>query len=167
VPPERLIVDVTEEASHTDYDHILDAFTRLRLLGVGLTLDNFGTGYSSLTELCRMPFTEVKVDRSLIAELPYNHDAGVIAEAVAGLAHKLGLRACAAGVETVGALQALRAYGYDAVQGRAICEPITAAQLDALSREWRGPIASTEVLAAVDTGSRAQPIRRPQLARQE
>jgi EAL domain-containing protein (putative c-di-GMP-specific phosphodiesterase class I) len=136
---EQLNFDVTEESSNVDHDRLLDAFTRLRLLGIGLTLDNFGTGYSSLTELYTMPYTEVKIDRSLIGALPENVEAGIVVEAMAGLAHKLGLRICAAGVESAAALQELRAYGFDAVQGRAISDAIPASRIDELLRDWQSP----------------------------
>ncbi len=72
---------------------MLDVFTTLRLLGIGLTLDNFGTGCSSLTELCQMPFTEIKIDGSLVAGIPHERERSLIVRAIVELAHTLGLRA--------------------------------------------------------------------------
>ena len=64
IPPERLMLEVQETAALVDRELCMDAFTRLRLNGVGLALDDFGTGFSSLTELYRMPFNELKIDGS-------------------------------------------------------------------------------------------------------
>jgi EAL domain-containing protein (putative c-di-GMP-specific phosphodiesterase class I) len=98
-PPQLLVLDVTEALSLDDRSLLLDVFTRLRLLGVGLSLDNFGTGQSSLTELYGMPFSEI-VDNSLIADVPREREARVIVKAIVNLAHNLGLVVCAEGVET-------------------------------------------------------------------
>jgi EAL domain-containing protein (putative c-di-GMP-specific phosphodiesterase class I) len=85
-PPQQLVLDVTESQSVEDQDLLLDVFTQLRLLGVGLSLDNFGTGMSSLTEIYRMPFMEIKVDRTLIADALREREAGVVVQAIADLA---------------------------------------------------------------------------------
>ena len=69
VTPEQLTLEVTEAASLDDPDLVMDIFTRLRVKGVGLSLDDFGTGTSSLTQLYKMPFSEVKIDGSLICEV--------------------------------------------------------------------------------------------------
>lgn len=137
--PQQLLIDVTEEPLRRDYERILDVFTRLRIMNVDLVLDHFGTGYSSLTELYRMPFTEVKLDQSLIAELPHNREACIVVETLATLAHRLNLKACAAGVETDLALETLRSYDFDYVQGQALCEPVPAADIDDLIRHWHWP----------------------------
>ncbi|MHB8478639.1 MAG: EAL domain-containing response regulator, partial [Steroidobacteraceae bacterium] len=94
-PAQQLIFDVTESASTPDQDLVLDVFTRLGIRGVGLSLDNFGTGLSSLTELYRMPFSEIKVDHSLIAEMTRAKEARVIVKAIVDLAHALHMNACA------------------------------------------------------------------------
>ncbi|MGH8175625.1 MAG: EAL domain-containing response regulator, partial [Steroidobacter sp.] len=69
ITPEQLTLEVTEAASLHDPDLVMDIFTRLRVKGVGLSLDDFGTGTSSLTQLYKMPFSEVKIDGSLISEV--------------------------------------------------------------------------------------------------
>jgi len=137
--PEQLIIDVTEEPAQCDFRRIHDVFTRLRIMQVGLTLDHFGTGYSSLTALYRMPFTEVKLDQGLIVDLPHNREACLVVETLGNLAHRLGLKAGAAGVESEPALELLRGYGFDHVQGRALCEPVQASDIDGLLRHWHWP----------------------------
>src|SRR5688572_6662671 len=64
VSPGRLTIEVIEAASLKDRDHLKEVFLRLRMQGIGLSLDDFGTGYSSLTELYRLPFTDIKIDRT-------------------------------------------------------------------------------------------------------
>jgi EAL domain-containing protein (putative c-di-GMP-specific phosphodiesterase class I) len=123
VSPSRLILEVRESASLGDRDLCLDIFSQLRLAGVGLALDDFGSGFSSLTELYRMPFTEVKLDRTLIADAPKVTDAAKIVRAIIGLAHELSISVCAEGVETRAELDLLAAAGCDSAQGALLCEP--------------------------------------------
>lgn len=133
VPADCIAIDVTED-TQSDRGLVLDVFTTLRLLGIGLTLDNFGTGFSSLTELCQMPFTEVKIDGSLIDEVPQEREPSIIVRAIVELAHTLGLKACAAGVERPATLQYLREIGCDALQGRIVCDPTGAAEIERLAQ---------------------------------
>jgi EAL domain-containing protein (putative c-di-GMP-specific phosphodiesterase class I) len=143
-PPQQVVLDVTESRSVDDQNLLLDVFTRLRILGVGLSLDHFGTGMSSLTELYRMPFSEIKVDHSLIADVPREREARVIVKAIVNLAHSLNLSACAVGVETRQMLEFVRSAGFDTVQGRFFCEPVKAQDIEQIVRSWptTGPAAA-------------------------
>lgn len=136
VPPERVVLDVTEANSVEDRDLLIDVFTRLRILGVGLSLDNFGTGLSSLTELYRMPFSEIKVDSALIREAAHEREAQLIVKAIADLAHALGLSVCAEGVESRAILEFVLATQFDTAQGRLFCGPADAADVEKLVRNW-------------------------------
>lgn len=138
VPAQQLILDVTESPSEADRDLMLDVFTRLRILGIGLSLDNFGSGMSSLTELYRMPFSEVKVDHSLIADVSREPDAMLIVQAIAQLAHTLQLSVCAEGVETRQVLEFVRKVGFDTAQGRFFSGPVSAGEIERLVRTWPG-----------------------------
>jgi EAL domain-containing protein (putative c-di-GMP-specific phosphodiesterase class I) len=135
-PPQFLVLDVTESLNPEGQNLLLDVFTRLRILGVGLSLDNFGTGQSSLTGLYRMPFSEIKVDHSLIADVPREREARVIVKAIVDLAHTLGLTACAEGVETSQMLDFVRSAGFDSAQGRFFCEPVPAADIEGIVKTW-------------------------------
>src|SRR5687768_12714251 len=99
VTPEQLTLEVTEAASLDDPELVMDIFTRLRVKGVGLSLDDFGTGTSSLTQLYKMPFSEVKIDGALTAETMSSKPAATIAKAIIDLAHNLSLTVCAEGIE--------------------------------------------------------------------
>jgi EAL domain-containing protein (putative c-di-GMP-specific phosphodiesterase class I)/AmiR/NasT family two-component response regulator len=143
--PARLFtLDVTEATNHAGQHLLLDVFTRLRILGVGLSLDNFGTGQSSLTGLYRMPFSEIKVDHSLIADVPHEREARMIVKAIVNLAHGLGLAACAEGVESAPVLDFVRGAGFDSAQGRFFSEPVAAAEIPTVVRGWpnTGPAAT-------------------------
>jgi EAL domain-containing protein (putative c-di-GMP-specific phosphodiesterase class I) len=132
VPAQQLVFDVTEAASLDSRDLMLDVFTRLRILGVGLSLDNFGTGVSSLTELYRMPFSELKVDHALIADVVREREAMLIVQAIAKLAHTLELEVCAGGVETREMLGFVQSAGFDSAQGRFFSGPVKPAEIERL-----------------------------------
>jgi len=143
-PPQQVVLDVTESLNVDDQNLLLDVFTRLRILGVGLSLDNFGTGMSSLTELYKMPFSEIKVDHSLLADVPREREARVIVKAIVNLAHSLNLSVCAVGVETRQMFEFVRSAGFDTVQGRFFCEPVKAQDIAQIVRSWpvTGPAAA-------------------------
>jgi diguanylate cyclase (GGDEF)-like protein len=98
-------------------------------LGVRLALDDFGTGYSSLNYLRRYPVHTVKLDRSFLDEVPQNDSAGALVESVITMAHTLGKRVTAEGVESGGQLEFLRSRGCEAAQGFFLARPMSAAAL--------------------------------------
>jgi EAL domain-containing protein (putative c-di-GMP-specific phosphodiesterase class I) len=136
VPADSIAIDVTED-TQTDRALVLDVFTTLRFIGIDLTLDNFGTGFSSLTALCQMPFTEVKIDGSLIADVPHEREPSIIVRAIVELAHTLGLKACAAAVERPAAVHYLREIRCDSLQGRVVCDPTRAADIERFAQAYK------------------------------
>ena len=122
----RLTLEITETAALEDPARTRDILTRLRVKNFGLSLDDFGTGYSSLTQLYRMPFNELKVDKSLGLELHQSREARTIVRSLVDLAHNLGLKVCTEGVETATALQFLEVAGSDYVQGYYLGRPMAA-----------------------------------------
>jgi EAL domain-containing protein (putative c-di-GMP-specific phosphodiesterase class I)/CheY-like chemotaxis protein len=131
----QIMLDVTETAGIPDQELIQDVFTRLRMMGVGLSLDNFGTGVSSLSELYRTPFSEVKIDGRLLQDATHDHDAELIVRAVVSLAHQLRLTVCAEGVETAQGLEFVRSAGFDTAQGRLFSGPVAPRQIEELLGE--------------------------------
>jgi EAL domain-containing protein (putative c-di-GMP-specific phosphodiesterase class I) len=101
----------------------------LRTLGVGLSLDDFGTGHSSLDYLRRVPVDELKIDRRFIAELTTSNQCRAIVSAVIHLAHELGLRVVAEGIEHAGQVDALTHLGCDLAQGFYYSPPLPAEEL--------------------------------------
>ena len=126
VPPESLALEITENILMSDPARSMDSLTRLHEMGVRIVIDDFGTGYSSLSYLRRLPIDELKIDRSFIAGLLTGQDE-VIVRSIIDLAHNLGLRAVAEGVESDEVLARLMALGCDAVQGTFIRAPAPAA----------------------------------------
>jgi EAL domain-containing protein (putative c-di-GMP-specific phosphodiesterase class I) len=135
---EQLTLEVTEAASLDDPELVMDIFTRLRVKGVGLSLDDFGTGLSSLTQLYKMPFSEVKIDRVLIAEIPQTKAAATVVRAIVDLAHSLSLTACAEGVESSPVFEFLEQAGCDAIQGEFIAPAMPASEMEAFINVWNG-----------------------------
>ncbi len=138
VSPERITLEVIEAASLQDRELVRDVLTRLRLHGVGLSLDDFGTGYSSLTELCRLPFSELKIDRTLIHDVPDSRQASTIVAAIIELAHRLSIRVCAEGVETDQAFEFLKEAGCDLLQGVLFAAPMAAPDVERFAKSQRG-----------------------------
>ena len=123
VPTDRLVLELTEGATQP-LIKLMDTLTRFRIKGIGLAIDDFGTGYSSLMQLRQLPFTEVKIDRLFVKDLPGDHDSRVIVQAIIDLAHGLGLLATAEGVETPEQFRFLRSIGCDVAQGYLVAQPL-------------------------------------------
>jgi EAL domain-containing protein (putative c-di-GMP-specific phosphodiesterase class I) len=103
-----------------------------------LSLDDFGTGTSSLTRLYRMPFSEVKIDTTLIAEMAHSNAAATVVRAIVDLAHNLSLTCCAEGVESSSAFEFLDQAGCDALQGDFIAHAMPAAEIESFIDVWNG-----------------------------
>ena len=93
-------------------------------MGCGLALDDFGTGYASLAHLKRFPFDSVKIDRSFVTDITVNAGDAAIATAIIAMAHSLGLRVVAVGVETQEQFNCLRALSCDEMQGNFFCAAV-------------------------------------------
>ncbi|MGH6981287.1 MAG: EAL domain-containing protein [Stellaceae bacterium] len=129
--PRQLILELTETAAMRNAERATDLLTRLRIKGIGLSIDDFGTGYSSLSQLQRLPFSEVKIDKSFVIDCTSSKDNAAIVHAVIDLSHRLGLTVVAEGVETADALKLLTAAGCDAAQGYFISKPIAGDKIPA------------------------------------
>lgn len=135
----RLALELTETAAMSDEIKATDILVRLRVKQIDLAIDDFGTGYSSLKQLYKLPFTELKIDRSFVAELPGGSEARAIVQATVDLAHALGMTVCAEGVETQAALDYLETIGCDKAQGYVISRPVPANQIRAFVDGWNAP----------------------------
>ncbi|CAN5218081.1 hypothetical protein BH24PSE1_BH24PSE1_06830 [soil metagenome] len=123
VPTDRLVLELTEGATQP-LIKLMDTLTRFRIKGIGLAIDDFGTGFSSLMQLRQLPFTELKIDKLFVKDLPRDHDCCVIVKSMIDLAHGLGLVATAEGVETPEQLRFLRSVRCDIAQGYLIARPL-------------------------------------------
>ncbi|WP_338440021.1 bifunctional diguanylate cyclase/phosphodiesterase [uncultured Aquabacterium sp.] len=125
----RVTFEVTESAAMEDPQASLRVFERLAQLGVSLSIDDFGTGYSSLSYLRRLPARQLKIDRSFVQDVASQEDAQAIVRAVIKLAHALGLKVVAEGVETVAQQDVLKRMGCDQLQGFLFAKPMPARHL--------------------------------------
>jgi EAL domain-containing protein (putative c-di-GMP-specific phosphodiesterase class I) len=132
VPTERLVLELTEGATQP-LVKLMDTLTRFRIKGIGLAIDDFGTGYSSLMLLRQLPFTEVKIDRAFVADVPRSRDSRLIVRAITGLASGLGIASTAEGIETVEQLRAASELGCDLAQGYLVSPPMLPHEL----RSWK------------------------------
>ena len=130
LPADMIELELTESA-FTDPE-AQEALAGLGRLGVGLALDDFGTGYSALNHLRRYPVRTVKIDRSFIEDVAENPASATMAEAIIAMAHTLGKKVVAEGVETVEQLDFLRERGCDFVQGYYLARPLAAAGMSEL-----------------------------------
>jgi EAL domain-containing protein (putative c-di-GMP-specific phosphodiesterase class I) len=129
-------LEITENVVlHRSKGDILATLQRLNGIGVGLAWDDFGTGYSSLTHLRNLPVQEIKVDRSFVRALETNKDDAAIVRGVIELAHRLGLRTIAEGVETAEQAMLLSDFGCDLAQGYYFGRPVPADSMGALLRD--------------------------------
>jgi len=124
VDPASITLELTETGAMREAVQMMDVLTRLRLKGFKLSIDDFGTGYSSLVQLQRLPFSELKVDRSFVMQMLGNQGCRVICEIVIDLAGKLGLKSVAEGVEEGAALASLNNMGCNTAQGFYLSRPI-------------------------------------------
>ena len=113
-----------------DRDRARSILARLRESGVQISVDDFGTGYSSLSYLRDLPIDELKLDRSFVFPMADDARAAALVASTIDLAHSLGLRMVAEGVETSVAYTELRRLGCDQAQGYYMSRPIPAAELD-------------------------------------
>ena len=134
VPPSSLKCELTESQLMDDPALSLEILGRLRDIGVRTAIDDFGTGYSSLSYLRRLPVDEIKIDRSFVLQMADDRNDRIIVRTVIDLAHNLGLRVLAEGVEDERTLQLLRSLGCDEAQGHLVGRPMTADRLLACVR---------------------------------
>lgn len=137
--PGRVILELTETSAMHDPANAMDVLTRLRLKGFRLAIDDFGTGYSSMSQLARMPFSEIKIDRLFVSTALRSPESRTIVRSIIELARNLGVESVAEGVEDEETLELLRDLRCDLVQGYHIARPMEAADAsDWVKRSRRG-----------------------------
>jgi EAL domain-containing protein (putative c-di-GMP-specific phosphodiesterase class I) len=132
IPPHRLIVEITETRAIDNHPLAAQRLERLKDAGVEISIDDFGSGFSSMTQLLSLPATELKLDRSLVQSTvdQVTRTIGTMVE----LAHRLGLRVVAEGIETDAQLERVRSLGCDRAQGYLIGPAVSEAEMEALLR---------------------------------
>ncbi len=134
--PESLIFEITEAAAVTDGPHFLENLNRLRLHGFGISVDDYGTAGSSMQQLMRIPFSEVKIDRSFVTGASNNHALELVLSSSLALCRQLERRSVAVGVETRSDLEFLVKLGCTYAQGFYIAKPMDGSALPMWMKEW-------------------------------
>jgi diguanylate cyclase (GGDEF)-like protein len=130
VPPDRLELEITENAMMTNPDRAHAILDRLQALGVRLTVDDYGTGFSSLAYLKTMPVGQIKIDRSFVGDMLDDENDAVIVRSTIDLAHNLGMKVVAEGVSSAEIWDLLEILGCDTAQGYFIAHPMPAENLE-------------------------------------
>ena len=137
LPGQSIVVEITEGLLLDASAAITDQLLAFRDAGIQVSLDDFGTGYSSLSYLKKFDIDYLKIDQSFVRNLAANSDDMALCEAIIMMAHKLGLKVIAEGVETAAQRSLLAAAGCDYGQGYLFSEPVSAEQFEALLRTAR------------------------------
>ena len=126
--PAQTILELTETEAILNIASALENLTRLRIRGFGLAIDDYGVGYSSMQALSRMPFTEIKIDRSFVSAAATDPKYRLMVEHTIAVAHQLGLKTVAEGVETRTDCHLLASMGCELIQGFAVSKPLEGAE---------------------------------------
>ena len=138
----HLTLEITESKLMTQLERALDTLTRLRDIGVGISVDDFGTGYSSLSYLSTLPISSLKVDRSFVNHMMNATQDAEIVRAIISLGNALGKTVIAEGIETSAQLAQLRAHGCRFGQGYFLAPPMSADEALLLLHSEREPAAA-------------------------
>lgn len=122
--PKHLVLEITESMLMGDVEHFVSLLMDIKHLGVSFALDDFGTGYSSLSYLKKFPIDELKIDRSFLTDVPASNDDNSIVRAIIAMAHSLGQKVVAEGVEFPEQLDFLRRHNCDIIQGYYFSKPL-------------------------------------------
>jgi EAL domain-containing protein (putative c-di-GMP-specific phosphodiesterase class I) len=122
--PASLGLELTEGLVMQQAEASVNTLRELKAMDIRISIDDFGTGYSSLSYLKRFPIDILKIDQSFVRDIPKDEDDAAIASTIITMAHSLGLRVVAEGVETVEQLKFMREHGCDALQGYYLSKPL-------------------------------------------
>jgi predicted signal transduction protein with EAL and GGDEF domain len=131
VRPDRVTLEITENAIMANPEHVIEMLEHLRRLGLTLSMDDFGIGHSSMAYLKRLPIHEVKIDKLFVRGMLVDPDDQAIVHAIVELAHRLRLQVVAEGVETAPCWQRLAQMKVDTAQGYLLGKPMRAQELTA------------------------------------
>lgn len=141
-----LVLEITETIAMLNVARCLETLLRFRVKGFGLSIDDFGTGFSSLQQLERVPYTELKIDRSFVDGAAHQERLRTVLETSVSIARRLGMSSVAEGVESHADWLCLRDIGCDAAQGYYIAKPMAGEDFLDFSQNWRHTGASGELL---------------------
>jgi diguanylate cyclase (GGDEF)-like protein/PAS domain S-box-containing protein len=142
ITPHQLELEITEGCLLHDAAETNAALEAIEKLGLRLALDDFGTGYSSLSHLKEFPVDTVKIDKSFVLNVAKDAGSATVVEAIIAMAHRLGIRVIAEGIETAEQLEFIRSRGCDLAQGFYFSPPLKAEDFETWHSDWIGRFAS-------------------------
>lgn len=131
-PGDCLEVEITEGLFGPNHSDVLPQLLGLRALGVEISIDDFGKAYSSLSRLKQLPLQTLKIDRFFVQDVGIDPDDDILVRTIIAMAHSLGLKVVAEGIETEAQYQFVKTYGCDAIQGFLYGKPMAAMAIKAL-----------------------------------
>jgi EAL domain-containing protein (putative c-di-GMP-specific phosphodiesterase class I)/DNA-binding response OmpR family regulator len=137
VSPKYITLEITESTAMTDAPHALENLARLYMSGFTLSIDDYGTGYSNLQQLTRVAFGELKIDQSFVQGVANNDSMLIVVASNIEMAHKLGIKSVAEGVETAQDWEMLRKMDCDIGQGYYIAKPMDASAFNSFVSNYR------------------------------
>jgi diguanylate cyclase (GGDEF)-like protein len=153
--PEWIWLEITESAVMEDSARAVETLERLHGLGIRLSIDDFGTGYSSFAYLKKLPVSELKIDQSFVRGMAGNPDDVIIVRSIIDLAHNMGLKVTAEGVEDEASWNLLKSLGCDLAQGYLVARPLPLEQFENWLSLWR--LQTTKLAADPE---RVEPFRK-------
>jgi len=139
-----IILEITENIFFSDYDRLSRLMNDLQDLGYSFSIDDFGTGHSSLSRLRQLPVSEIKIDKSFVMDMLGNKDDEMIVKSTIELAHNLGIRICAEGVESTDVMQQLNNWRCDIIQGYYISKAMPATEVKSFIKKSRWIVGSSQ-----------------------
>lgn len=133
----HLIFEITENLFLSEYERLSEVLDYICHLGIGLSIDDYGTGYSSLSRLRKLPVSELKIDQSFVKDMNNNKDDEAVVHSTIELAHNLGLKVVAEGVEKLESLELLDKLGCDIAQGYLISVPLPLKDFDCFLNDYQ------------------------------
>lgn len=148
IDPSKIILEITETIAMSNPEKTLDILRQLKTLGIKLSVDDFGTGYSSFSYLTRLPVDELKIDRSFFMDS--SHNSKIVVQGIIDVAHSLGLKVVAEGVEAEEVVKTLDSLGCDYFQGYYYSKPLDINSLLVWMEQYQSML--TEELKLKPTG---------------
>ena len=143
IEPERIEIEVTEDALIHDFETSSTIFARLRAMGISIAMDDFGSGYTSIGNLCRLNFNKIKIDKSVSDGLPDDRRTAAIVRSLMVMARELGIKVTVEGIETKEQLEFLKPHDCG-VQGYVFSPPLPREKLGELRKYLRSePVAGS------------------------
>lgn len=140
VSPSYLTVEITESAMLINPAHAVEILRQLDAMGIRIAVDDFGTGFSSLSYLKKLPVDELKIDKSFVMDMINNENDAIIVRSTIDLAHNLGLKVVAEGVEDREILDLLKILGCDTAQGFYLARPVNPVDVTRLILDEDKPV---------------------------